>query len=131
MAYLKRRAYYENSKRQTDGVSRILQILNAFGAEEGDEQGVEFFFDTDCEPKAKSLSAQLTQLGYEVCGIHEINGKYSLSGCTPPIKMTDSGMMEWCDLMGDLGYENDCAFDGWGTLIHLDSPIDPSDLENL
>lgn len=45
--------------------------------------------------------------------------------------MTDSGMIEWSDLMNNLGYENDCRFDGWGTLIHLDSPIDPSDLESL
>ncbi len=131
MAYLKRRAYYENAKLQTKGASRVLQILSAFGTEEGDQQAVEFFFDTDCEKKAKNLSEQLTRLGYEVYGVRELNGKYSISGCTPTLKMTDRGMIEWSDLMNDLGYENDCLFDGWGTLIHLDSPINPSDLENL
>lgn len=131
MAYLKRRKYYENASVQAKGVSRILQILSTFSAKEGDELAIEFFFDTDTLEKAQNLADQLNQLGYELYGIYESNGKQSISGCTHSLKITNDAMIQWSDLMNDLGFENDCKFDGWGSLIKLDSPIDPTDLNLL
>lgn len=84
------------------------------------ESPVEFFFYTDTEDKANNLAIELVKLRYEVYGIHApANGiqDWSIIGATIPLLMNEQEMTKWCEAMNKLGYETDCRFDGWGTLI--------------
>jgi Regulator of ribonuclease activity B len=82
--------------------------------------GVEFFFYADAEDKAANLAIALHQLNYSVYGVFppsESMKDWSITGITPPIPFSEKEMTAWCETMYKLGYEFDCKFDGWGTLI--------------
>ena len=49
---------------------------------------------------------------------------YVISGWTTRIEMQDSLVIEWAVSMCDVGFKNDCDFDGWGTEIDQEQDID-------
>ena len=78
---------------------------------------MEFFFYSKTIAKAESLSGDLEKLGYEVYGINESeNNLYSIIGLTTPISLKEKEMDKWIQKMNELGFANDCKFDGWGTM---------------
>jgi hypothetical protein len=81
---------------------------------------VEFFFYTDTEDKANNLAIELVKLNYDIYEISppgENIQNWSITGVTIPLLMNEHELTKWCEAMNRLGYEIDCRFDGWGTLI--------------
>ena len=94
--------------------------MKRFGGKSNPLQSVEFFFYSDEEDKANNLAIELSKLGYEVYGVHPPlyeGGQWSVTGLTLPMKLEDEDFNNWSKQMVQLGYECDCKFDGWGTLI--------------
>ena len=84
------------------------------------ESPVEFFFYTDTEDKANNLAIELVKLKYEIYGIYPPAGdihNWSIIRATTQLLMNEHELTKWCEAMTILGYETDCRFDGWETLI--------------
>lgn len=94
--------------------------MKRFGGKPDPFQRVEFFFYSDKEDKANNLAIELNRLGYEVYGTHQPetgDTQWSVIGCTPPMKLYGKEFDNWYKQMVQTGFEYDCKFDGWGTLI--------------
>ena len=98
--------------------AQVLQVFKKKGGVSEKQAPVEFFFYTDEEDKASNLAIELNKLGYEVYSIDRLalDGKWSVTGRTQLMKMTTRTITKWSKQMVELGYQNDCDFDGWGTL---------------
>jgi hypothetical protein len=97
----------------------LFRAFKKFGGKKQQSE-VEFFFYADSEDKAANLSIALHQLGYTVYGVHpprEPYTEWSITGVTPRMPFAEKAMVAWSEEMYRLGYEFDCKFDGWGTLI--------------
>lgn len=94
--------------------------MKRFGSKTPSNKGIEFFFYTDEENKANNLAIELNKLGYEVYGVsapREGINDWSVIGCTGNMSLNEKDLNAWSQQMIQLGYECDCKFDGWGTLI--------------
>lgn len=83
-------------------------------------QSFEFFFYADSENAAANIAVSLHQLGYTVYEVGTPrfdSDKYSIIGNTPPLETEAKKMDAWCKQMTQHAEENDCFFDGWGSLI--------------
>lgn len=99
---------------------RVFEILPRFKSNNTPEKGIEFFFYTDEEEKANNLAIELKNLGYEVYAIRapsETIEQWSVTGCNKTFSLNEEELNKWSEQMIQLGYDNDCKFDGWGTLI--------------
>lgn len=99
---------------------RLFEILPRYKSNESREEGIEFFFYTDEEEKANNLAIELKALGYEIYGIYppeEDHEKWSVTGCHTGLKLYQEELDKWSGQMIQVGYDNDCKFDGWGSLI--------------
>jgi regulator of RNase E activity RraB len=99
---------------------KVLELGKKFGAKENAFQSVEFFFYSDEEDKANNLVIELARLGYEVYAVYppELEDQqWSVIGCTIPMNLQEGELTNWSEQMVKLGYECDCKFDGWGSLI--------------
>ena len=115
-----------SKKEMTDAIAvqpklnlNLFKLFKQYGGTK--TQGpVEFFFYTDTEDKANNLVIELAKLRYEIYGIYpptEGIPDWSIIGGTIPMFMNEHELTKWCETMNRLGYETDCRFDGWGTLI--------------
>ena len=97
---------------------KVLSIFNRFSSEVKTRR-LDYFFYTDTQEKALALAADLEKLAYnvEVDAEPGVNGLFCISGQATAIKMTTEAMISWTRNMCELGYQNDCRFDGWGTGI--------------
>jgi len=58
---------------------------------------------------------------YEVYGIKgTLKSEFSIIGITCPISLEDNDFKEWIEKMNELGFINDCRFDGWGMLTPME-----------
>jgi hypothetical protein len=97
----------------------LFKLFKQYGGKKK-ESPVEFFFYTDTEDKATNLVIELAKLDYEIYGIHppaEGIMDWSIIGATTSLSMNEQELTKWCEKMNQLGFETDCRFDGWGTLI--------------
>ncbi|HZZ18786.1 MAG TPA: ribonuclease E inhibitor RraB [Opitutaceae bacterium] len=78
---------------------------------------LEFFFYTNDAAKAASLSAKLNASGYSAkCEPSSHNSNIQIvNGWTGKMEMSDAVVTVWTRDMCDLGFSDDCEFDGWGT----------------
>lgn len=99
---------------------KVLDIGKKFGAKDNAFQSVEFFFYSDQQDKANNLAIELSKLDYEVYDVFppmEGDNQWAVIGRTPSMHLNDDELTRWSEQMIELGYECDCKFDGWGTLI--------------
>lgn len=97
----------------------LFKLFKQYGGTKK-EGPVEFFFYTDAEDKANNLVIELIRLKFEVYGIYPpAEGKpdWSIIGATTPLCMNEYELTKWSEKMNQVGFETDCRFDGWGTLI--------------
>ena len=84
-----------------------------------DQFKLEFFFQTDVRRKALKLAGDLEELGCQV----ELEPSAAaealtvITGRTPPLTMTSAIIQAWTQRMCRLGFERDCRFDGWGSML--------------
>ena len=110
----------ESSEMQPILNKRLFEILPQFKNDKTTESGIEYFFYTDEEEKANDLAIELKKLGYEIYEIsppYEKTGQWSITGCTHTVEFNEEELTKWSEQMVQLGYDNDCKFDGWGTLL--------------
>ena len=108
--------YRKNRIAQSTMTPETVGQLRDHGITEDTELRLEHFFHTNSEAKAKSLTTELTNLGYE-SRYSEAEGRPELiviKGRTSPMKMQVGLVEKWVGEMCDLGERFDCLFDGWG-----------------
>src|SRR5258706_14867358 len=109
---------YEDSKEMQKTLNnKVLGLFEDYGGKR-ELMSVEFFFYTDTGDKANNLAIELSAMQYEVYGVNkEDDNRFSVIGCTCPLKMDDESLTTWSERMCEIGYNHECKFDGWGTLI--------------
>ena len=114
--------YFEKQKLSLKyGVNRFLSLVRNYDHHLHDLRQVEFFFYSKTIGNATDLKNDLIELGYEVYGIaSSSNNEYSIIGVTNPISIRDKDFMQWTEKMNEIGFINDCRFDGWGMLTSFD-----------
>ncbi len=103
--------------------TRVLELMEHFGTKPDAVQSVEYFFYADREDDANNLAIELHKLGYKIYDVAEPDPQFkqwAIIGCTPKMGMDEDAMTAWTDKMEKLAEENNCKFDGWGTLIDPD-----------
>jgi len=105
---------------------QTLAELGKYGINDQTQLKLEYFFYTDMEDKARALAQKLADLGYEAAYDHSASDakQFVVTGWTTRMKMDEQSVLDWSGRMCDLGYEDDCEFDGWGT-----NPQQPQDAE--
>lgn len=92
---------------------------------------MEFFFEAKSYSNAVAMKEDLLEEGYEIFKLWQTSqGRYWVSGRTPPLYIDNQLFSEWVDRMCWLGYVNDCMFDGWGMLVENPGDDDDDDDEN-
>ncbi len=97
--------------------TQTLEQLRQAGVTEDKELKLEYFFYTNSNEKAKELANELAKLNYTVEHKLAVDSKteFIITGWTTKMKMTEDVVKKWTKEMCELGYKNDCDFDGWGT----------------
>lgn len=105
-----------NSKMQQ---ALVKHVLHFHPDEDPKPTSLEFFFCTDTPEIADGLCKDLKKLGYDaVVGI-SLKDRWSIIGCTTEMNIDDSSLEGWAREMCEVGYKNDCRFDGWGMGMEL------------
>lgn len=101
--------------------SQFLDTLNTFVDIECYETKVEFFFHTWDKLDAVALKDDLVKMGYEVYVIDNdsIRKKWTVTGSTLPMSIKNKKLNSWIDAMSELGFVNNCLFDGFGTEMEV------------
>lgn len=121
--HLTQSKYEYNNRSQKRGAPLALNLMSKLADMQDKELPVEFFFYTNTLEKAKALADEMVRLQYEVYGYGPCGydtSQFSIAGCTPKMKMTDEVMTARVEKMCELGYQYDCKFDGWGTLLDFE-----------
>jgi len=107
----------QNIESQLTMSPQTVEQLREYGVKKDTKLKLEYFFYTNDSEKAKKLSNELCSIGYESeYGTSADDKKlYIITGWSSPISMATLTVMEWTKKMCNLGYCNDCEFDGWGT----------------
>ena len=115
--YVSVKKFEESTQGQKQSAPMFLKLLKKYFENVEGTRQMEFFFYSKTIEKAESLKTDLEKLGYEVYGINESeNDLFSIIGLTTPISLEEREVDYWIQRMNELGFANDCKFDGWGTL---------------
>jgi hypothetical protein len=112
-------AYQHTLAKQLQLIRVTLNRLADLSVGTEDEFKLEFFFHTNSRRKAMALAGDLEELGCQT-ELQRSTTDESLSivtGWTPPLAMTHTILRVWSERMCRLGFERDCKFDGWGTML--------------
>jgi hypothetical protein len=107
------KCFEQNSEMQKVLVKHALKFI----PHESKHSKIDFFFYTDLKDKAETLGFDLKKMNYEVEISFQKNNQWLISGCTNEIIVNDTVIEKWAVQMCEIGFKNDCHFDGWGTLI--------------
>ncbi len=109
---------YEAHKRmQLEMIHWAVEQLQNMGMSEYDKLRLEFFFYAPTKEKAEKLNRILKEkYHYEIAPIHKTGNRFSVCGLTDCIIISSGIIQEWVSEMCDIAFENDCEFDGWGTI---------------
>jgi hypothetical protein len=63
----------------------------------------------------------MVKIGYEVYVIDNdsIRKKWTVTGSTLPMSIKNKKLNSWIDEMSELGFVNNCLFDGFGTEMEV------------
>jgi len=115
------KVFESNSRNQKDAANKYLNLLKRYDKNKEDLRSMEFFFYSETGVNATELKRDLEKMGYEIYGIEKsTKNQYSIIGVTPPISLEEDKFNEWIEKMNEIGFINDCNFDGWGTISSLD-----------
>jgi hypothetical protein len=115
--YVSDEAYKGNVAKQVSMTPLTMIQLRKHGVVDTSMLKLEFFFYTNEASKAASLADLLNGRGYAAkCGpsAHK-KGIQVINGWTDRMQMSDAVVVAWTKAMCELGFANDCEFDGWGT----------------
>ena len=119
--FVSAKKFESNLKGQRDSANRYLDMLSICDKNMEETKRMEFFFYSKTRENADELKKYLEKNGYEIYGIERsTKNQYSIIGVTPPISLEEDKFKKWIEKMNEIGFINDCNFDGWGTLSHVD-----------
>ncbi len=98
---------------------KVMELFSKFGGRSNTIKEAEFFFYSDEEDKANNLAIELNKMGYKP-GIYppeKEKDQWAIIGCTGRLNLSAKEFDKWSEKMVELGYECDCKFDGWGTIV--------------
>lgn len=115
--FVRRRNFIENQKMQMKLAPITLSHLRSFGVSDDKELRLEFFFYSKNQDKADALAKELRAREYQAETVESAgdNNMLLVTGWTTKMKTDDETIERWTEDMCELGYRNDCKFDGWGT----------------
>jgi len=120
-SFISAKKYESNLKAQKDSAKRYLDLLSTREKKMEYPKEMEFFFYSKTRENADGLKKDLEKIGYEVYGIEKsTKDQYSIIGVTPPLSLEQEKFKNWIEKMNEIGFINDCNFDGWGTLLNTD-----------
>jgi tetratricopeptide (TPR) repeat protein len=116
--YINESTFKKTVQKQKEMNGRTLSQLNKYGVVDDSELSLEFFFYTDKQDKASNLAMELKKMNYSIETVDKSPGDpklWAVTGWTTPMQMDIKSVTKWTEQMCEVGYENDCEFDGWGT----------------
>jgi len=114
--FVSERGFEENLALQLEMTPMTVQQIHKLGVSPEQKLKLEFVFYTNTPEKAEALAARLQAFGYEVdFGVAEVDQKQMVvTGWTRPMLMSHPVVLAWTRKMCEVGFANDCGFDGWG-----------------
>jgi hypothetical protein len=112
--YLSDEGFRKNLAKQVSLAPTTMIQLRKHGVTDATLLKLEFFFYTNEASKAASLAALLRERGYSVKHGRSAHDKriQVINGWTDKMPMTDAAVTAWTKTMCELGFANDCNFDG-------------------
>jgi hypothetical protein len=117
--YVSESAFKESVMKQKEMNSQTIAQLRNYGVDDKSHLSLEFFFYTDKQNKASDLAIELKKLNYNLETVDQSAGDpklWAITGWTTPIKMDIGSVTNWTQKMCQIGFDNDCNFDGWGPI---------------
>lgn len=110
-------SFENNLEKQLNMTPQTLAQLRQYNVTPERELKLEFFFYTNTAGKAAALASELSQMQYQVkYGASASDKKIQVvTGWTNGMPMSDTIVLEWTKRMCEVGFNQDCDFDGWGT----------------
>ena len=126
--YLSTDRHHVNVQKQLEDAPRVLEELSKHGVSSESSYRLEFYFYTNSPDHSNALSNELKDMGYRSQSGPSSYDKrlFVIIGWSSPIPLDTPEVLKWVEEMCELGYEHDCEFDGWGTLVDQ-SQIPPAD----
>ncbi len=119
--YVSEHEFETRTYNQKQFANEYLKILDDLDSDRELPREIEFFFYTDSKVKAKGLKNDLKDMGYDVYGINKSTKKsYSVIGASTPVILKEESFKHWVQTMNEIGFANDCLFDGWGMISEMD-----------
>ncbi len=136
--FVTEKQFNDNVAKQKQMNSQTLEQLIKYGITDTSELKLEFFFYTNEQEKASKLAIELKKLNYEIDHVDtSASGKkeWIVSGWSTKIRMDLKTVTNWTTQMCKLGFDNDCEFDGWGTLpdqgVEVERSVDGKSFEQV
>lgn len=105
-----------NKELHSEMVPIVVENLIWLNVEPGDQLKFEFFFYAKNKVDAQKLETYLkANFNYELYGIHEFRGEWSVIGCTDSQPILTEFIQKWSEKMCEIAYRFNSEFDGWGT----------------
>ncbi|MDH5382335.1 MAG: hypothetical protein OEW75_15880 [Cyclobacteriaceae bacterium] len=111
-----------NKKGHIQIATHFLNIYDFVSQGQSGTKCLDFYFEAKTLAHAESLRNDLIQLGYSIDRImkkHEFC--YFITGTTHQFTIDQHSFMQWIAQMNEVGFINDCLFDGWGIMGKLES----------
>jgi hypothetical protein len=108
-----------NLNKQLENAPRVLEELQKHGVSARSRLRLEFFFYSDSSENAQALSAAMRSRGYQSRAGRSAHDRrlFVITGWSTAVSMDLPSVLEWTEAMCRVGFEHDCEFDGWGTLL--------------
>ncbi len=87
-----------------------------YGVNAGSGLSLDFYYVTNDSVDAQHLSVELEKWGYHANRVHRSSKDQTLwvvSASSSRVNMDSSSLNTWTDAACELGYKNDCRFQGW------------------
>nr|NQU91076.1 ribonuclease E inhibitor RraB [Bacteroidota bacterium] len=119
--FFSERDFEETARLHKHILPNFLKLVRRFDKRLDENRQIEFFFYSRTMENAENLKRTLEKEGYEIYGIDEAkDGQYSVIGLTTYMSLDEKNFQDWIQKMNEYGFINDCEFDGWGMLSHID-----------
>ncbi|MBT6050028.1 MAG: hypothetical protein HOG49_24790 [Candidatus Scalindua sp.] len=115
--FISEQQHRDNLTSQLTMSPQTVEQLRGYDVTDDKLLKLEYFFYTNTAEKAEALSNYLSGIGYSTEFGEAAHDKkiQIITGWTSPILMVTEKVIEWTEEMCNIGYKNDCEFDGWGT----------------
>lgn len=112
--FITQQKYDQLKKQQVEQLPALLEALAKHGIKNSESHRLRFYFYTNSEKKSSDLISKLKNLGYETdpAGKND-RGEFSIKGISTLIKINKTTLEKWTLQMLEIGFKNDCEFDGF------------------